>query len=141
MNKLILGVFLFLAFLLQGTFTTLPLIIDVLILYYVFFKEESTIFLASLIAGIFLDSISVRTLGVSSLFLVLFLFIVMLYQRKFEINTWPFVFFSSFLGGFIFLTVFGYQNVFVESLFNAVLTTGVFMGVTFFIKSKEAREL
>lgn len=141
MKRLFLVVFLFLAFLLEGTLTTLPLIIDILLLYYVFYKEEFMVFLVSFIAGIFLDSISVRIIGLSSLFFVIFLFVVMLYQKKFEITTWPFVAFSSFLGGFVFLIVFGYQNVLVQSLMNSALTTGVFVGVRFFIKSKEAREL
>lgn len=135
MKRLLLGIFLFIAFLVEGTFTSAPLIIDILLLYYILYSEESTVFIASFIIGIFLDSISVRAIGESSLFLITFLFVVMLYQRKFEITTWPFVVSSSFLGAFVFLTVFGYQNTMMQSLFNLLLATGVFLGVKFFIKS------
>lgn len=135
MKRLLLGIFLFIAFLVEGTFTSVPLIIDILLLYYILYSEESTVFIASFIIGIFLDSISVRAIGESSLFLITFLFVVMLYQRKFEITTWPFVVSSSFLGAFAYLSIFGYQNVIASSFINSLLATGVFLGVKFFIKS------
>lgn len=141
MRQLLLGIFLFLSFVYSGFFVTMPLVFDVLLLYYVFFKDEETVFIASFIVGIFLDSITVRTIGESSIFFMVVLFIVMLYRKKFEITTWPFVACSSFLGGFAYYSIFGFQDVFLQSIFNSLFTVALFLIAQLFLKEKKVEAL
>jgi cell shape-determining protein MreD len=91
--------------LLQSFITTLPLIIVWLVIFYVFFQDSRAFFLAFL-SGVILDSSSVQTIGLSSLYLVGFVFLLSLYEKKFEIQTLPFVALSSFLGavGYLWIT-------------------------------------
>src|SRR6185436_14584869 len=96
---------------LEGTITTLPLVL-IYLLCLTILKRDGGVFFVAFLAGIFLDLLMVRALGLSSLFFSLFLFLILLYQRKYEIHSYPFVAASSFLGSVGFLTVFGYGNIF-----------------------------
>lgn len=112
------------AILLEGTITSIPIVLDVLLVFYIL-ERKSRLFILALISGIILDVFGVRALGLTSIFLIAFIFIVLLYERKFEIATYPFVFFSSFLGSFMYLLLFGYnyliQQAIVSSLFAVLL--------------------
>jgi cell shape-determining protein MreD len=97
MKSLFVWVSLLITLLLQSFFTTMPLVVVWLSIFYVLSEDSKAFFLAFL-AGIILDSSSVRHIGISSLFLVGFVFLVSLYEKKFETQTLPFVGLSSFLG-------------------------------------------
>ncbi len=106
------------------TIITVPIVLAVLLMLYIFY-QESWVFLAAFVSGIFLDVITLRTLGESSIFLVVFLFVVALYERKFEVRTLPFVFFASFFGSVLFLWMFGHRFM-VESVVSAVISVFLF---------------
>jgi cell shape-determining protein MreD len=72
--------------------------------------RENWLFVFAFAFGLVLDLVSFKTLGISSAFFVVFLFLVLLYQSKFEIATNAFIFFSSLLGSFAYLMILGYNN-------------------------------
>lgn len=122
------GFFLFVIVFFEGTITTLPLTLQTLLVFYVLYKNSASIFLA-FISGIILDLLSVRLLGTTSIYFVIFLFLVVLYERKFEINTIPFIILSSFFGSLGFLFLFGFQQSILQAVassFFAVLLFKVF---------------
>ncbi|MEK7534705.1 MAG: hypothetical protein AAB600_05270 [Patescibacteria group bacterium] len=124
MNKLTFFLLITFAILFEATITSIPIVLDVLLVFYIL-KRKSGIFITAFILGIILDVFMVRTLGLTSIFFIAFIFVVFLYERKFEIVTYPFVFFASFLGSLISLLLFGYnyliQQAIVSSLFAVVL--------------------
>ena len=105
--------------------TTIPFVIGLLTIQTVLFKKSWVFFLA-LGLGLFLDLIMIRPLGYTSLVLAIFVFLIRLYERKLETKTIVFVFISTFLGSLIYLMIFGYNNVLIQSLISAII------GVLFF---------
>lgn len=104
MTQLLLFV-LGIAIVLEGTVTSLPLVLIALILIAVHLKTSDVFFLAFL-AGIILDLFLVRQVGESSVFFLLVLFCIFLYERKYEIESTIFVTFASMLSALIYLIIF-----------------------------------
>lgn len=121
---LILSLLMLFSMFLSGI-TTIPFFLGLLVVATVVFKKSWVFFLA-LILGLFLDLVMVRSLGQTGLFLILFTFLLFLYERKFETRTFPFVFISTFLGSMTYLMIFGYQNVVLQSLANSLLAVLLF---------------
>lgn len=132
MSRFLLIILLFLAVFLEGIFSTLPLTLDVLLISYVVKRQsldESglfSVFVLAFLLGVVLDIFSLRLLGLSSLFFIIFLFLIILYERKFEVETVPFIMFSSFLGSIFFLIIFGYKYVFLQAIVNSLVTVLLF---------------
>jgi len=105
--------------------TTIPFPIGLLAIVTILSKKPWVFFLA-LGLGLFLDLISIRALGYTSLALTIFVFILFLYEKKFETRTSTFVFISTFLGSAIYLIIFGYQQIFLQSLVNSLLAVLIF---------------
>lgn len=105
--------------------TTIPFSIGLMTIFAVLLKR-SWIFFLALGLGLFLDLIALRTLGYASLALTIFVFILFLYERKFETRTAAFVFISSFFGSTFYLMIFGYQTVFLQAFINALFTVLAF---------------
>ena len=99
--------------------TTIPFSIGLLAVSAVMFKK-SWVFFAALGLGLFLDLISIRHWGYTGLIFVIFVFLIRLYERKFETQTATFVFIATFLGSLIYLRIFDYQQVFLQSLINSL---------------------
>lgn len=108
-----------------GTLTTIPMIVAVIICFTVVFKNP-WVFIAAILGGLFTDIFFLRTLGSTSLFLVIFVFMIFLYQRRFEIQTMPFVFIGTFLGSVIYLKIFGYDQIFLQSIASSLLAIFLF---------------
>lgn len=100
--------------------TTIPLSIPLLVVCAVIFKK-SWVFFWALGLGLILDLILVRVLGYTSLILTILVFIVFLYERKFETQTLTFVFLSSFIGSMVYLNIFHYNNILLQSFISALL--------------------
>ena len=110
---------------LEGTVTSLPLVFLCLLCLTIFMRD-STLFFLAFLAGIFLDAFALRALGQTSIFLLIAVFLILLYQRKYEINSYPFVLIASFVGSLIFLMVFGYTNALVEACVSAIIAVLLF---------------
>lgn len=125
MSKLAFFLLICLAILLEGTITSMPLVLDILIVFYIT-KRNSGIFILSFISGVVLDIFGVRVLGLTSIFFITFIFIILQYGRKFEIATYPFVFFSSLMGGLFYLWLFKYDDVFMQGVANSIIAVLMF---------------
>lgn len=110
---------------LEGTVTTLPLVFICLLCLTILIRS-SLIFFVAFFAGILLDAFALRSIGATSIFLLLAVFLILLYQRKYEINTFPFVLMASFLGSLLFLILFGYAHVFWLAIVSAIVASLVY---------------
>ncbi len=120
---LVAALFFLLALALVGI-TTIPILLSLLVVCAVVFRKSWVFFLA-FILGFILDLLLLRPPGQTGLFLILFISIVFLYERKFETRTKTFVFISTFLGSLVYLMIFGYNNVLIQAFINAVV--GIFL--------------
>lgn len=99
--------------------TTIPFFLGLLVVCTVVFRK-SWVFFWALGLGLFLDLISIRVLGYTGLMLTIFVFLIRLYEKKFETQTLTFVFISTFLGSLVYLQIFGYQQILLQSLINSL---------------------
>jgi cell shape-determining protein MreD len=125
MRIFFLGLLLLLLLLLEGTVTTLPLVF-VYLLCFSIIKRDTSVFPLAFVAGIVLDLMTVHPVGGSSLFFVIILFLVQLYQRKYEITSYPFVFVSSFIGSWLFLMIFGYHDTVMQAIISSIFALALF---------------
>lgn len=132
----VLLIALFLMVLLEGTITTIPVSLVVLILIAI--KAERTTGLGiAFTSGIFLDLLRVRVVGQTSLLLVTFLFFIFLYERKYEINTLPFVVVATFAGSMIYGLLFQLPLIVISSFITVVIAVFGFFLLTRFSGKKE----
>ena len=133
--KILAVVLLLLALIFEVSLTTIPFVFLVLLCLTVLFKEN-WLFALAFVFGLLFDLLSFKTLGVTSAFLVLFLFLVLLYQSKFEITTGYFVLISSFLGSFLFLFLQGYAHlIIVQAILSSIIAFVLFKLIQIFTKS------
>src|SRR5579859_4109628 len=118
MQWFFLFLLLFIALILESTITTMPLVLIILFCAIIVFRK-SGVFVLSFFSGLILDSVTLQTLGKSSIFFLIFLTAALLYGRKFEVQSIPFVFLFSFLGSTMYLWYFGYQYIFIEGIVSA----------------------
>lgn len=130
----LLSVFFIAAIFLEGSVTVLPLVL-ICLLGLTIFKRKAVVFLIAFLVGIILDILIVRVLGSTSIFFLIFIFLILLYQRKYEINSYPFVAVATFLGSLVFLFVFNRGNLFLDPVFSAVIAL-VFFALLRFIDKK-----
>ena len=119
----------FLLGILEATGIGIPVVLDFIFLYYIN-TSKPDVFGWGLLGGIILDVVFLKTIGATSIFFMLFLCIVFLYERKFEILTIPFVFLATFLGGLFYMNMMGYYDVFQYALINSLLTVLCFKILT-----------
>lgn len=108
-------IFFLAALILESTFTTVPLLFTVLTVYTIF-KKQTRFFYAGFAGGIILDSLTVRVLGSSSAFFVIWLYLILLYDKKYEIRSSLFVCLSIFIGSTLYLYIFKYNYIFLNAL-------------------------
>lgn len=136
--KLTATIIFLLSLFLESSVTTLPLVFLTLLCLAVLTSKE-WIFVIAFIAGVLLDALSFRTLGQSSLYFILYIFLVFLYERKFEISTKYFIFIASFLGSFGFLIIFSYNNPVLQSLMSSIIGVLIFSILSRFHKNVEKK--
>lgn len=132
----VLILLLIIATFLEGTMVALPLVL-VCLLCFATVQKDASIFLLAFFAGLLLDILTLHPPGLSSLFFILILFLVFLYQRKYEINSYPFIILASFIGSWIFLSIFGYSNVIIRSGISAAFAVCLFGVLQFVTKRKK----
>ncbi len=132
-------ILLFFSIILEGTITALPLVLICLICMTIVLRD-SFIFLLAFFAGILLDAFALRTLGGTSIFLLVIVFLILLYQRKYEIITYPFVLISSFVGALLYLIIFGYSGALILALVSTAIAVLLFMIYRLKVKDEASRE-
>lgn len=120
------------------TFTTLPLTLVTLLGISVILKED-IVFPLAFFAGIFLDVFLLKPIGLTSLFFVTFIFIVTLYERKFETASIYFVSVACFLFSFGFLLFFGYNKLLLQSIAGSLIGVLLFLTLNRLSSSKVKR--
>lgn len=140
MKNLILGLLFFIIVLIEGLFTTLPLFLISILIFHLL-KKGMIVYLVAFSGGILLDIFSVRTIGQSSLFFVFFLFFISLYERKFEVMTFPFVIAFSFLGSLAFLFFQSYTQVFQQALVSCLIAVLAIQTLLYFNVQKSKKEI
>ena len=103
-----------LAILLEGTVTTLPLVFLCLLCFAIIIQDWR-IFPLAFGAGILLDMFAVRPVGSASMFFLILFFLLLLYQRKYEITSMPFVGIAAFIGSGLFLTIFEARDMLLQA--------------------------
>jgi len=111
---------------LEGTVTTLPLVF-VLLLLMTIWQRSSIVFIFAFFAGVVLDMLQLQIPGETSLFLLVFLFFVLLYERKYEIDSLPFVAIAAFVGSLLFCGIFGYSSMWAQAVIIMGLAIGGFL--------------
>lgn len=123
-------VVLFFLIILESSVTTLPLVLLFLIFYTVFTRSESVFFIA-FFAGLLLDILMLRPLGVTSIFFLVIIFLILLYENKFEIGTMYFVMIATFVMSFLYLIFFPVSQIYL------ILPTCVIFSMIFFMMIKK----
>jgi len=111
---------------LECTATTLPLIMIFSTIMLVLWRRLWVFWLA-FFGGLIVDIFRVHAVGESSIFLVVWLFLVLLYERKYEIATIQFVLASSFFGSLLYLWIFGYKDMLMQAVVAAVVGVVLFV--------------
>lgn len=127
------------AIIVEGTMTTLPLVL-VCLLCLTILTRDTIVFLVAFVAGIFLDAFALRSIGGTSIFLLLFVFLILLYQRKYEIYSYQFVMVAAFIGSVLFLKMFGYDGILFQAGLVAIITGILFAGVRGFRLRRSSRD-
>ena len=130
MKIFLIFLLLFLTILIESTLIQLPLTLIIFCILTVVYKEE-WIFPVSLVVGIILDSLMFRPIGATSLFFLLFLLVVFLYEKKFELRSVWFVIFIVGVGSFFFLLVFGHTLLVVQTAISIVIGILLFFVFSF----------
>lgn len=115
----------FLLIIALSSLTTTHFYIGLLAVMTVIFKK-SWVFFAAFFLGLFLDLVLIRPLGYTSLVFTIFVFLIWLYERKFETKTLTFVFISTFLGSLVYLNIFGYQQTLLQPILSSLFAILLF---------------
>jgi len=112
----------FFAISLQASILTIPIVLGILIAFTVV-RKKLWILLIAFVLGFVCDSVLLRSPGLESLFFMLVVIFIFLYERKFETATKEFVGIFSFIAGFIYCLLFPSSGLLVPAV--AVLGIGI----------------
>lgn len=116
---------------LESSILMLPLVLLIILLFGVLYKQ-TWIFLAAFLLGIFLDILTFGRIGESSIFFLSVMGIVFLYERKFEIQSIPFISIFSFISTLIYGCIFASSFFFWQAIVMAILGGGMFYVLSIF---------
>lgn len=133
---ILLALIFFLFCILEGTFIGFPLTL----LFLVFFaltKRSPLVFLFAFFGGLALDTFYLRHIGFTSLFFLIYIFGILLYERKFEIGSNFFIFISVLVGSFLYFSLFGYSFVLAKTIITVIIAPAA---SKFILKPKVVKE-
>lgn len=113
------------AILLQGSVVTAPLVLGVLIAFTVVRKKLWILSLA-FVCGLIVDIVTLRNLGLESIYFLLVIALVFLYERKFETATKEFVGIFSFLVTVVYCFLFPSSGVLIPAIGTSLVGIGSF---------------
>ena len=112
--------FLFFFILLESAIISSPIVL-VFLLCLMVLEKRRYVFVIGFFAGLLLDMLLLRTLGSTAMFIVSALFLVMLYQRKFEIASFYFIAFACFIVAIAYAMFFGIANAILQATISLIL--------------------
>lgn len=119
--KFLVFFLLLLALILEASLTTIPFVFLILLVFMAL-SRANWLFILAFVFGILLDLVGFRTLGISSAFFLIILFLVLLYQSKFEIATNAFIVAASFFGTLGYLILVGFdQNLLLQAILSSII--------------------
>lgn len=124
MTKILFGL-LIVSLILEGTITTMPLVLMSLMLLTIHLKHQDMFFYA-FISGVILDVFLVRQIGVSSVFFLISLLLIFLYDRKYELQTPFFVTLITFFSTMMYFIIFPSPQMLVISVTTTLLSLFIF---------------
>ena len=113
------------AILLESSVTTVPLTLAALILYAVS-KKDPDVLVFGFFSGILLDILTLGIVGKSAIFFVIFLALILMYERKFEMGSIYYLSFFSFLGLFSYSFLKGAYAPIPLAIFSTILSILIF---------------
>lgn len=132
---LFLFFFFFFAILFEASLFSIPFALPFLLLFFVLHKKPS-VFAMAFIIGLILDILHIRPLGMTSLFYLLLLLIVLLYDRKFEVISFPFLIGATVVSVIIYSILFSTPFIFGQIFFLSGMTAGGFFIYQKFFKKQ-----
>ncbi|HLD01483.1 MAG TPA: hypothetical protein VJC10_01275 [Patescibacteria group bacterium] len=135
MKKAIFFTVFFIFLFLDSVITTFPLTLLLLICATAIWKE-SFLLVLTFLAGIIIDIHAVRPIGQTSLFFTLVLTAILLYERKYEIASLPFLIIMSFIVVIIYAFVFGYQAPLAHGLLSIPFSVLLFFLLSLSVKKQ-----
>lgn len=133
---LLLLVFIFL----QSTLFGIPFVVLFLLSLVVLYRSE-VIFILAFFAGVLIDMLMIRPLGETSMFLLVYILLIFLYEQKFELKTLPFICVMSFFGSLFYFFCFGSENIFLQLLLSEISGVSIFLLFRLFERSKKKETL
>lgn len=124
---------------LEATFISIPLSLSIILCLTIIAQEKALII--SFLAGLLIDILSVHRLGSTSFLFLVFSFLIILYQRKYEINSYPFVLVSSFIGSVIYLFLLGRSSLIIAFLGSAFTLLLFILSKITILKTKNKKYL
>jgi len=134
MQKLLLGCIL-VALLFEGTITSLPLVLVALIITATKLRNTD-IFLIAFIAGVILDVLLVRPIGQTSVYFLIILFLIFLYERKYEVASSLFVIIATFFSSVVYFIFFQTPQSLIQAVTATVLSFAGFTILQIIAKRK-----
>jgi len=125
---------LFLASIFEGTILHLPITL-IALLFSTIFLQKNYIFYLSILIGIFLDFLTFSQLGFHDLFFLIFLGIIFIYLKKFEVKSLQFALTMTVLGSLGYGLFFGNQNLILQVLVSLILSLILFLIGKFILES------
>jgi cell shape-determining protein MreD len=117
----ILAVLLSVSIILESSITTIPLVL-ILLINFAVASRKTSVFIVAFLCGLLLDILLGNNPGVTSFYFVTLISIIYLYQRSFDIQTFPFVFISTFIGSFLYLMIGESRFVLAEAILSSVIS-------------------
>lgn len=119
--KYLIYLLLFLLIIIESSITTMPWVLMFLIFFAVFVRSE-VVFVMAFMSGVFIDILTLRPIGITSIFFLVILFLILLYERKFEIGTVYFVTIATFISSLLYFIVFPSSNIFSQIAICVILS-------------------
>jgi hypothetical protein len=124
----------------ETTIWKIPFVLLLLLQIAIFFQIEWTFFIA-LLLGIFVDALSFRQIGTTSIFFLGFLLLIFLYEQKFELRTPAFVILMSFLGSFFYCLFFLHTHFLSQVLLSIIIGVCFFACFSFFLSKEKKKSI
>lgn len=109
----------------EATVTTLPILLSLLTVISIH-EKSNKIFVLAFVSGVFLDTMRVDPVGFRSIFYIVFLFLIFLYERKFETDSLPFVLVAVFLGSIGYSFLFRFDEIVLSAIISGLVATVLF---------------
>ena len=123
---IVFGVGLLISLLFEGSVAVFPATLAILVVYSLMRNMQAAL-IAAVISGAVLDIVFLRPVGVTSMVFCLILFLLFLYDRKYEIQSLPFVLLASGVSSLIYLLVFRIPHPIIQSVLASAFSGFIFI--------------